>query len=150
MKCRNRILPLLAVSCSLTLGATPVSAGIAESVRDFVQLPGNVRDLQQQYVETKQQLEESMEQAAKAAESLQAAQESMKKALADNEALRQQNEQLNRQNERLQQQLADLQQAEQARKDRNRRIWTASLTAAGLLAGYFAISRILRIVMRSK
>lgn len=160
----RKAIPIAAVCAALSMGAVPASAGIADTVKDLVKLPGNVQELHRQYMDTKQKLDESIKQAAKSAEALKSAQASIDQTIAENEALRQQSEALKeqsealklqsealrQQNETLERQVNELRRSEQAKRDLNRRFWTIGLTAVGLLAGYFAFGRVLRVALRSK
>ncbi|MEF3303951.1 hypothetical protein PV407_12330, partial [Paenibacillus sp. GYB003] len=64
--------------------------------------------------------------------------------------LRSENERLAKQNEQLAEAVEALQQAERERAERARRTWTIVWTAIGLVALYFALARLFRLMLRSK
>ncbi|NMO95221.1 hypothetical protein [Paenibacillus lemnae] len=129
---------LLAAGFLFQYGERTVHANIFndayQNFQQFSELPQEINELKNNYERTLQELD---------------------KARADAELYRQQSAELANQNKQLtemvlqlQQSEAARQQAEEARKRSADRIKTAAITAAGLLAGYFILTRALRYGMR--
>lgn len=126
---------------------SPAHAGVVDRVKDFIQLPGQVSDLKEQYDETRKQLDDAANQLG---EVTRQSQETIEQYRESERRLREENERLAKQNEQLAQAVTGLQNAEQQRADQSKRTWTMIWTGVGLIALYFLISRLFRLVLRSK
>ncbi|MBO2944008.1 hypothetical protein JJQ72_08525 [Paenibacillus sp. F411] len=104
------------------------------NIQQFTDLPGEIDELKSSY----QQSLEELDQVRADAELYR----------QQNEALAEQNRQLSLMVQQLQQAEDSRQRAEEARQQSAARIRTTAYTAAGLLAGYFILTRALRYGMR--
>ncbi|MBD2864487.1 hypothetical protein [Paenibacillus oceani] len=125
----------------------PAHAGVVDKVKDFIQLPGQVSELKEQYDETRKQLDDATNQLG---EVTRQSRETIEQYREAEQRLREENERLARQNEQLAQAVSSLQNAEQQRANQSKRTWTMIWTGVGLIACYFLISRLFRLVLRSK
>lgn len=117
-------------------GGGTAHAGLYDRVRDIFELPGEVDQLKKSYDETLEQLEAARQQT----EEYRRMQERL---LAENAKLLEQNREL----AAAVQELRTGEEARSKHSDRIRRmIWTAALLAAG----YFAVTRLARFVMRAR
>lgn len=150
---------LAGLVAGLMLAAYPGSAhaGFIDGVRSVFQLPGEVDKLKEQYQEVQQgynsaleQLEETKRQAEEArlrAEEARLRAEEYRKL---QDQLVAENAGLAEQNRKLAEMVTELRDSEEARSKRTSQIKSVVWTAVLLVGGYFAVSRIARIVMRAR
>ncbi|MNH86085.1 hypothetical protein D3C87_462340 [compost metagenome] len=129
---RKIIFALLPMLCAGALYITPsANAGyfndLFNGVQEISELPSEVNELKEEYKSTVSKLE--------------AAQGTM-------ESYRQQNEALIQQNKKLTETVQSLMDQEAARQASSKRIRVLLITGAALLAGYFILLRVLRVVLR--
>ncbi|RUT31566.1 hypothetical protein EJP77_09195 [Paenibacillus zeisoli] len=129
---RKMVLLLLPMLCAGALYLTPSAhAGyfndLFDGVQEMSELPGEVNKLKEEYKSTVSKLEE---------------------AQGTMESYRQQNEALIQQNKKLTETVQSLMDAEADRQASSKRIRVLLITGAALLAGYFILLRVLRVVLR--
>lgn len=143
---------LAGLVAGLMLAAYPGSAhaGFIDGVRSVFQLPGEVDKLKEQYQEVQQgynsaleQLEETKRQAEEARLRAEEYRKLQDQLVAENAGLAEQNR-------KLAEMVTELRDSEEARSKRTSQIKSVVWTAVLLVGGYFAVSRIARIVMRAR
>lgn len=105
-----------------------------KGIKELTELPGEVNELKENYQMTQDKLEE--------------AHATLKETSATLEAYRQQNEALIAQNRELTESVTALTLAEQARENQARKLRTMIITGVLLIAGYFVILRLIRVLLR--
>lgn len=122
-------------------------AGFFDQVKELWRLPEEVQQLQDRYRQTRDELEEANR---KLAETAQQSREALELYRADQRRLLDENAMLAQQNAELQQAFRELQQIERTRSENYRRTMWLIAAAAGLALLYFALSRLLRVWLRSR
>lgn len=147
----TRMTAILALVVLCFLAFPPAAhAGFFDGVKGIFQLPGEVDKLKEDYQQVKdnydttiEQLEETKRQAENALQQAEAYKQMQEKLTSDNAALMEQNRQLTSM-------VQELRHSEEARAKQSARIKHIIWVAVLLVAGYFAISRIARYVMRDR
>lgn len=129
---RKMALALLPMLCVGALYLAPTAnAGyfndLFNGVQEISELPSEVSQLKEEYKSTVSKLDE---------------------AKGTLESYRQQNEALIQQNKKLTETVQSLMDAEAERQASSKRIRVLLITGAALLAGYFILLRVLRVVLR--
>ncbi|MBU5673518.1 hypothetical protein [Paenibacillus brevis] len=133
--CRRALLlfvTAVAACSSLYIPAAPHAQGgffsdMYQGIKDITELPSEVNELKESYRQTQDKLEE---------------------ANATLEAYRQQNEALLEQNRELTESVAALTMAQQVRENQSRKLRIMILTGVLLIAGYFVVLRLIRVLLR--
>lgn len=131
---------------SLYLPAAPQAhagyfSDMYKGIKELTELPGEVNELKENYQMTQDKLEE-------AHATLKETSATLEETSATLEAYRQQNEALIAQNRELSESVTALTLAQQARENQVRKMRTMIITGVLLIAGYFVVLRLIRVLLR--
>ncbi|WNQ09709.1 hypothetical protein MJA45_19040 [Paenibacillus aurantius] len=134
-----------AVAAALFLfpSVPPAHAGVIDTVRGIFELPAEVDKLKEDYDRVQQEY-------ARTKEELNEAKQAAEQVTHDQKELMDANRRLLEQNRQLSDMVGQLQSAEQARIRSMKQLRTVLFTLIGLVIGYFLLSRILRVYLRSR
>ncbi|MDF2721455.1 MAG: hypothetical protein K0Q59_1130 [Paenibacillus sp.] len=141
----------LVLTAALCAGQPDVAhANVMDKMKQWFQLPSQVDDLRDQYDATKQKLDQATKQLDQTTKQLDEAAQQSREAKEQVQQLVSDNERLAKQNDQLAQAIDDLQSANRQREQRSKQIWAVIGTAIALVAVYFILTRLLRLLLRSK
>ncbi|WP_052410080.1 coiled-coil domain-containing protein [Paenibacillus durus] len=143
-----RLLPVILLTGTLyTLPAPAAHANIFgdlyRGMEQFSELPDQVNDLQESYHQTVDELERTKNELGQTMDEL----DNTKNQL---EAYHSENTSLQEQNRQLTVMIDELRDERAARESYIHRLKVTSLTGLGLVAGYFILTRVIRLGMRSR
>lgn len=142
-RARGAVLGALALA-ALLVPLSTAHAGLLDRMKEIYQLPEQVESAQKQYEEAKREL---ADQAGRLEEQKDQLTETIRQSEETQRQLTTQNEQLREQNAALQERLLAMEQAEQERRANSRRLTMLGAAAAALVAGYFVLGRLIRVIV---
>ena len=136
---------LLVISAFLPIPAAKANYfnDLYNGLQQFSELPGEVNQLQESYQQTVEELEKTKDE-------LGATKDQLGQTISDMETYRSQNAALVEQNLQLTKVVDQLRDDRAARESYFHRIKISIYTGLGLLIGYFLLTRLIRLGMRSR
>ncbi|MFD1772694.1 hypothetical protein [Paenibacillus rhizophilus] len=138
---------ILIASIFYTLPASAAQANVFgdlyRGLEQFSELPDQVDELQESYHQTVNELEQTKDQLGQTIDQLDQTQNQLQTYRSENAALQEQNRQLTALVDELRDERA-------ARESYVHRLKVTVLTGLGLIAGYFILTRAIRLGMRSR